>query len=265
MSTRESCEAIEPLLAPYGENAAADCAGVLTDADRARVEAHLAACAPCRRAAEACRAARDAVRGHAGDLTAAAPGLLAARCRAIAARESRPRRATRWVGWSAAGATAAVILFVFLMPTQAVATQLAADHMKCAKFSADSAHKGTPAQLETVWRDRRQRAISIPDSNPAQGLRLIGLRRCMSTEGSVAHVMYEQGGAPLSLFVLDGGGALDQLARARPGLAEVEALGHKAILWTTGAATYVVVGKGANLLTIAAWMRAETARRGTDD
>jgi hypothetical protein len=136
--------------------------------------------------------------------------------------------------------------------------------MKCAKFSAGSAHTGTPAQLETVWRNRRQRTISIPDSNPAQGLRLIGLRRCLSTDGDMAHVMYEQGGTPLSLFVLDSGGSLGRIARGPGDLAEVEALGHKAILWTTGAATYVVVGRGASLMSTASWMRAETTKPRTD-
>ena len=265
MSTRESCEAIEPLLAPYGEIAAADCAAVLTDADRARVEAHLAACPPCRQTADACRAACDIVRSHAEDLATPAPGLLAARCRAIAARAERPRRATRWVGWSAAGATIAVILFIFLMPTQAVATQLAADHMKCAKFSTGSAHTGTPAQLETIWRNRRQRSISVPDSDPALGIRLIGLRRCLSTDGNMAHVMYERGGVPLSLFVLDSGGSLDKIGPGGGGLGEVETLGHKAILWTTGSATYVVVGKGPDVMSTAVWMQAQIARPRSDD
>ena len=256
MSIRESCEAIEPLLAPYNEPG---CVGVLTPTEQARVEAHLAECPPCRHTAEACRKARQALRAHAADLTDHAPGLLTARCRAIAARAERPRRARRWMGWSAVGATAAVILFIFLMPTQAVATQLAVDHLKCEKLSV---RPGTPAQLESHWRERRQRDIRIPPSSTEQGVRLLGLRRCLSTDGNMAHVMYERGAAKMSLFVLDGGGALD---RGSSDLAEVETIGHKAILWTVGAATYVLVGKGADVMPVAAWMRQETMRRRTDE
>src|SRR5688572_11796610 len=102
MSNRESCEAIEPLLAPYSEP---DCAALMPAAERVRVAGHLEACGPCRRAAETCRAACDAVRAHAGALAESAPPLLAARCRAAALRAAAPRRATRWVGWSAVAAT----------------------------------------------------------------------------------------------------------------------------------------------------------------
>lgn len=255
MAKHESCEAIEPLLAPYSEPHCAE----LTAADRARVDAHLDACPSCRHAAGRCEAAHAALRACAHDLTDHAPALLSARCRAVAARASSPRRATRWVGWSAAAATAAVVLFIFLMPTQAVATQLAADHLKCAKFNA-SAHKGTPGELETVWRNRRQQKISVPDGNAAHSLRLVGLRRCISTDGNMAHVMYERAGQPVSLFVL-GDDSLSSGAAGRS--SEVEALGHKAILWTSGPATYVLVGRDDDLAGVSAWMKNEVERRRT--
>lgn len=253
MHTRDTCEAIEPLLAPYTEP---DSAALMDAADQARVAAHLEACEPCRRTAGCCRAAQAALRSNAGALSAEAPGLLAARCRAVAARASAPRRATRWVGWSAVGATAAVILFIFMAPTQAVATQLAMDHMKCAKFSG-SAYRGAPEYLEYIWRDRRQQDIVIPDGDAAQGLRLVGLRRCVSTEGNMAHVMYERGGTPLSLFVLGDGDD----AGAAGHDAEVATIGHKALLWTSGAATYVLVGRAADVAGAGAWMRQQTAGR----
>lgn len=258
MSKRDTCEAIEPLLAPYSEP---ECAALMAAVERARVAGHLEACEPCRRAADTCRAACETVRAHAGALADSAPPLLAARCRAAAMRASAPRRATRWVGWSAVAATAAVVLFIFLMPTQAVATQLAADHMKCTKLGA-STHTGTPAELEAVWRDRRQQQITIPGSDAGGGLRLVGLRRCMSSDGNMAHVVYERGGSPVSLFVL---GDRSSLARPAGDLAEVEAIGHKAILWTSGAATYVLVGRGADLAGLAASMRLATSRRKTTE
>jgi anti-sigma factor RsiW len=245
MSIRETCEAIEPLLAPYGEP---ESAGELPAADRDRVSAHLAVCEPCRRQAGACRAAHEALRARAADLITPAPPLLAARCRAAAARASAPRRAARWVGWSAAAATAAAILFVFILPAQAVATQLAVDHMKCSKFAAASAMTGTPADLERAWFVKRRQQISIPDGFAPDGLRLIGLRRCISTEGNMAHVMYERSGAPVSLFIYRAGGA------AHPA-GQVEAIGHKAILWSEGSNTYALVGRGQDLTATAALMQ----------
>jgi carbonic anhydrase/acetyltransferase-like protein (isoleucine patch superfamily) len=84
----------------------------------------------------------------------------------------------------------------------------------------------------------------------------------VSTDGNMAHVMYDRGGSRISLFVLDHGGALDKGSE----LAQVETIGHKAILWTAGAATYVVVGTGAELMPVASWMREQVAlRRRTDE
>lgn len=245
MSISESCEAIEPLLAPYGEP---DAAGALTAADRERVEGHLAACPACCARSEACRAARAALRARAADLMSPAPERLAMRCRAAASVAAAPRRAVRWAGWSAAGAAAAAVLFVFLMPTRAVATQLAVDHMKCAKFAANALMTGTPAELERDWLDKRRHQVGIPDGNGADGLRLVGLRRCVSTEGNMAHVLYARQGRPVSLFIFKGG---DRAAAPT----ELETIGHKAIRWTAGPNTYVLVGRGQDLSNTASWMQ----------
>ncbi|MEX2273166.1 MAG: zf-HC2 domain-containing protein [Vicinamibacterales bacterium] len=252
MSIRESCEAIEPLLAPFGEP---DAAGVMTPDDRARVAAHLAACPPCRAQAEACRAAHDALKACAAELSAPAPAHLAARCRAAAARASAPRRAARWAGWSAAAAAAAAIVLIVLMPERAIATQLAVDHMKCAKFAA-GAMTGTPGQLETAWLAKRNHQVTIPAENAADGLQLVGVRRCVSTEGNMAHVMYARHGAPISLFIFKTPG------RQHAGNTQVETVGHKAILWTAGQNTYALVGRGQDLSGTAAWMQTQMKNRG---
>lgn len=248
MSISESCEAIEPLLAPYGEP---DASGELSAADRDRVEAHLAACPVCHARCEACRAARAALRARAAELMSPAPPRLAMRCRAAAS--AAPRRAARWAGWSAVGAAAAAMLFVFLMPTRAVATQLAADHMKCAKFAASSVTTGTPADLERAWFDKRRHRVGIPGANTADGLRLIGLRRCVSTEGNMAHVMYARQGQPVSLFIYD-----DADGPAAP--TELETIGHKAIRWRAGSNTYVLIGRGQDLSGTASWMQRELTK-----
>jgi anti-sigma factor RsiW len=243
MSMRESCEVIEPLLAPYGEP---DAAGLMTALERDRVRAHLVVCEPCRHQAEACRAVRSALRAKASELITPAPDRLAARCRAAAAP---PRRGARWVGWYAGGAAAAAILLVFLMPTRAVATQLAVDHMKCAKFASGAAMTGTAGELERAWLDKRQHQVSIPEGNAAEGVRLVGLRRCVSTEGNMAHVMYERHGLPLSLFIFRTSG------RGVPSNTQLETVGHKAILWTEGPNTYALIGRGQDLSPTAAFMQ----------
>src|SRR5690606_8244509 len=120
------CEAVEPLLAPYSEP---DCQGVLSDADRARVAAHLDACPACRAEAAAAAEACATVRTHAAALAGAAPPVVGSRCRVAAGRAGAPRRAVRFAGWTALAAAAAVILFIITNPAQAIATQLAVDHM----------------------------------------------------------------------------------------------------------------------------------------
>ena len=265
MNHDHDCEAIEPLLAPYGESC---CGDVLTGEEQARVASHLEACAPCRRAYQAGAAARDAVRANAAALTGSAPPRLAARCRAAAARNTTPRRATRWVGWTAGLATAAALAFILVMPAQAVTTQLAVDHVKCAKFGVSSSMKGTPAELEHAWLDRRAEQVVIPGGRDADGLQLLGLRRCLSTSGSVAHVLYEQHGTPVSLFILTGadiGAGVDAAGFGGALPRELEAVGHKAILWTSGPDTYVLVARGVELAGTAAFMRAELQRRKTED
>lgn len=249
MSISESCEAIEPLLAPYGEP---DPAGALTPSDLQRVEGHLAACPVCRARSEACRAARAALRSRAAELMCPAPQRLAKRCRVVASAATAPRRAARWAGWSAVGAAAAAVLFVFLMPTRAVATQLAIDHMKCAKFAANAVMTGTPAELERAWFDKRRHQVGIPDGNSPDGLRLVGLRRCVSTEGNMAHVMYHRQGLPVSLFIFD--------ADRQAASGELETIGHKAIRWTAGSNTYVLVGRGQDLSGTATWMQRELTK-----
>ena len=254
MSKRElDCEAIEPLLAPYGEP---DCGPVLTAAERDLVSAHLERCPACRQTAQACASACAAVRANAAALTEHAPPSLRARCLATADRHGAPRRATRWLGWTAVGAVAAALLFVVLMPAQAIATQLTVDHVTCAKFGPGRTQTRTPAELERLWRDTRREEVAIPAGSAADGLRLTGLRRCFSVRGGVAHVMYDQGGAPVSLFILRGAGAGGTAASR-----ELEAVGHKAILWTSGSNTYMLIGRRGDLATTALHMQEEISER----
>jgi hypothetical protein len=62
----------------------------------------------------------------------------------------------------------------------------------------------------------------VPPSSAADGIRLIGARRCLYADGSLPHVMYRVGGHDVSLYVLDG--------VARPA-ADLVSLGHRSHIW----------------------------------
>nr|MDQ3070629.1 hypothetical protein [Acidobacteriota bacterium] len=147
------------------------------------------------------------------------------------------------------------LLFIVLMPTQAIATQLAADHIKCEKLGLGLPAQGEPAELKRAWLEWRNQHVEIPGGHAADGLTLVGLRRCVTSEGNMAHVVYTRQGRPLSLFIF---------AKGRPGSGAVEALGHKAILWQSGSLTYALVGRSEGLQHTAMWMQ-EQVRLKTED
>ena len=68
---------------------------------------------------------------------------------------------------------------------------------------------------------------------PADGIELVGLRRCFSTSGQMAHLMYSANGQPLSVYVLRHGGE---------GAHELEVLGQRTVIWSSGDRTFAVVG-----------------------
>ena len=70
------------------------------------------------------------------------------------------------------------------------------------------------------------------ESSAADGIRLIGARRCLYADGWVPHVMYRVGSRNVSLYRLDG------VSRAS---ANVIAFGHRSHIWTRGRATYALV------------------------
>jgi anti-sigma factor RsiW len=107
-----------------------------------------------------------------------------------------------------------------------------------------------------VWLDTRDEHVAIPAGTAVDGLRLTGLRRCFSVRGGVAHVMYDQGGAPVSLFILRGTSSGSAAATR-----ELEAVGHKAILWTAGANTYMLIGRRHDLGETARHLQEEISER----
>src|SRR5437773_1530150 len=124
-----SCREVDSLVTPYVD-------GVATADQRAMVDAHLAACPPCRQRAEAEAAVRDTLRLHAG--RPCAPKHLRERCLAAATLSGLSRFTTRY-SLSTFSLAAALVLLVGgvllygltrFSPT-VLAAQLTLDHAKC--------------------------------------------------------------------------------------------------------------------------------------
>jgi anti-sigma factor RsiW len=239
----KNCRDLEEHLAPYVD-------GEETSAAHRAVEAHLAACPPCHDHAVAERAARDLVAERRAGLRVAAPDALRARCASLSASATaippdigRSRMSTmrRWVPLSLAAslvlAVAGVFLFGLNDRVEALAASLAVDHMKCFKVSGNASH-GEPAVAERAWQQDQGWSIVVPPSEPALQLKLVDVRRCFSTDGRAAHMMYTCRGVPLSVYVMqepDGNGGRDRV---------VGKLGHEAVIWGANRRTYAVVAAG---------------------
>jgi anti-sigma factor RsiW len=230
-----SCQDTGRLITPYLD-------GEVEARDRQTVDAHLRACQPCARRAAAEGTARRVVMVKAASLAVAAPDALRARCAALA---PKPKVQRRWLalGWRAVSLATASLVVLGLAGTllYAVAThsptmlaaELALDHVKCfALFeprvaATDAAAVANQLETDYGWR------LNVPASSPADRLTLIGARRCLSTDGRVAHVLYRHNGRPVSLFMMPG--------TSRPET-RIALAGHVARVWTQGGTTYVMVG-----------------------
>lgn len=223
------CEKVESLAARWAD-------GELTDTERAQVSAHLDHCEVCRDDLHAQRAARTALRAHGPELSARddAPPALRERC-ARAAHEARLARRRRVTGAVAATLVLAAGGWTLHVATErstaVLAAQLAADHVKCHAIQDDEG----VLEADVVQQHLLTRYgfdAKVPPSSPAHRFRLIGARRCLTGEGTNAHVLYEAGDRPVSLYLLPGD--------SRPP-ATVDALGRRAVLWSRHNGTYVLV------------------------
>jgi anti-sigma factor RsiW len=151
------------------------------------------------------------------------------------------------VGW--------VFLFGLNDRVEALAAQLALDHVKCFKFPPSRTTRDAAA-LGRDWRAAQGWALSVPSSLASDQLELIGVRRCLSSEGRVAHIMYNWHGAPLSVYVLNRSvrGVPDNRAATEE---VVPKMGEEAIIWSSAGRTYAVVGRGrpSDLQHVAAYVR----------
>ena len=251
----KDCGELDERLTPYVDGEAAP------DARRA-VESHLAACPPCQKHADAEAGARDAVHQHRTALTTRAPESLRARCSAlqssVASRQStRPRQGfgaqaiRRWAPLSLAAtvllAVAGVFVFGLNDRVEALAASLAVDHVKCFKVSGGG-RVDAPA-AEKKWLDDQGWSVVVPPASKAEQLTLVDVRRCFSTDGRAAHMMYSWRGAPLSLYVLP-----ENVGRDRV----VQKVGQQAVIWCANNRTYAVVadGQSTDLTPIVTYMKA---------
>jgi len=230
------CQDIGPLLAAYADD-------TIEESARARVATHLAGCAACRLAVSAQRQIRDASRGRAAELPEAEPDAVPNHVSATpvpadaVARRSRPSR------WRSAPLSATAALVVALAgiialgtlasPSTVLAAQLTLDHVKCLFVGRDAAER-TPEAIASAWQREHGWDIMVPPSSAVEQVELVGFRRCVSTQGEMAHVEYRHAGRPVSLFILP-----------RPGQAgsEVAIMGYETETWGAGNRTYAVVGR----------------------
>jgi anti-sigma factor RsiW len=239
------CRDIENLFAAYvdGEAAPGDCAAL---------DAHFRDCPSCRGRVAEERAAREAVVARRGTLRACASGELRKRCEAHCQRAVVhgglasgggifSRRS--WVPLSMAAtlvlAVAGVFLYGLRDNVSALGAQLAADHVKCFEFAAPPTVIPDPMALGRKWAEDRGWAVKVPGSEPKEQLEFLDIRRCISTSGLTAHLMYKWRGQPLSVYVLNS-------AHPRVGSVPrlVEKFGQEEIIWSRRGRTYAVVARG---------------------
>ena len=225
-----SCRDLEALLTPYLDEE-------LDPASRARVKEHLAACGPCREAAEAEAEGRSLLRARCVALRAAASPTLHSRCRAAA---SQPPAAGRRAGfiWLPISVAAALLLVVgtvfFIGPgssQRALAAELTLDHKQC--FMHEPSTTPTPLELAAQWQARNNWSFVVPPSSTELGLELKGLRPCSISSGLMAHIMYRSHGRQVSLFIFP----------ERNGEASVPSVvGNEMRVWVHDRVTYALVG-----------------------
>jgi anti-sigma factor RsiW len=88
------------------------------------------------------------------------------------------------------------------------------------------------------WQQSSGWPLKVAASSAPDQLQLLGVRRCGSSRGRVAHILYHWRGEPLSVYVLNG--KID-VAQHAGGDHDVIRLGEHAIVWADHGRTYAVV------------------------
>lgn len=224
---------------------------LLSPEERADVDRHLHACAPCRAIADREQGGHAVLRQQSARLRVdALPAGLRTRCEAlarehVAARGSRTPFSVGGVGNSWRSRLVPMVLGVVVLVFSAsailsiatrrsdalLAAQLTADHSKCFLMT-DRDASADAHDVERMLSQRYGWDIHVPPSSPAVGVQLVGARRCLYADGLIPHVMYRVNGQDLSLYVLNG------MSRKA---SELVTLGHRSRIWTRNEKTYVLV------------------------
>ena len=233
------CRDIESKLAEYVD-------GEQPPSERDLVDGHLQRCPPCRARASAEHAAREALCARREILRGSAPEALRHRCaqqRSLGV-PSRPLVGRRpWVPLSVAAslvlATGLFLLFGWGSSVETYAAQLSADHLKCFQFPPETSEPPDLEILARHWQENGGWALKVRSAAAPGGLTLLGLRRCGSTRGRLAHLLFKWRGEPLSVYVLNR--RFDHAPDAGHDH-DVTRLGEHAIVWANHERTYAVVG-----------------------
>jgi anti-sigma factor RsiW len=117
-----------------------------------------------------------------------------------------------------------------------LAAQLSVDHTRCFRlFVPPNAPDVDARQVEAMLAEQYGWNMHVPPSSPADGVRLVGARRCLYGDGTLPHVMYDVDGHHMSLYLIDG------VARTAE---DHRTFGHHSRIWSRGAKTYVLVTPG---------------------
>src|SRR5262249_9503021 len=155
-------------------------------------------------------------------------------------------RLRRWVPLSVAATLVLAVAGVFVLGVndrgEGLAAGLAPGHVQGLKGDRPAAparpgaarrprepDHGRPAQ---VAHNRPARPLVVPQTDPSRQLELVKVRRCFTTDGRAAHMMYTWRGEPLSVYVLQGDAGRDRI---------VHKMGTQAIVWCANQRTYAVV------------------------
>jgi anti-sigma factor RsiW len=235
-----NCASLDPLVTPYVD-------GELPAADAQAVDAHLAACPPCRARIAAERAVKELIHARHTALRAAAPAPLRARCALLASGPAHsttvPFFARPFFARLAPFALAATLVLIvggaFLyrmtqISTHVMAAELTADHLKCAVVNSMLRTAQSPAVVESSMAARFDWPVHLPEQPEDAGLELVGARPCLYGEGAIAHIMYRHEGRTVSVFMLP---------RKRRPDERLGVLGHQAAIWSSGDRTFVVVAR----------------------
>jgi anti-sigma factor RsiW len=229
------CQDLEPLLAEYVE-------GASPSETRAALDAHLGRCPPCRDRVAGERVVRELLVARRTSVRPCASEGLRARCAAHHARRAlrfgAPAR--KWLPLSVAATLVLAVsgAFVFGLNdnVEAVAAQLTLDHMRCFQLAPERLTHVDATVAGRLWAAGHGWTLDVPPSSPPAQLELLGVRRCVTTSGSTAHILYRWRGEPLSVFVLP------HALRHREDVDQIiRNFGHEAVIWSAGDRTYVVL------------------------